>query len=76
MRCQPERRASRIGDEVVLPWPRSIRRNARRPHPAMHFAARSLYRGRPAHVCGLTDVPRAHELMEFNEARGKFAILI
>ena len=40
------------------------------------FAAGGLYRGHPTRVFGLTDVPRVHELMERNEARGKFVILI
>jgi NADPH:quinone reductase-like Zn-dependent oxidoreductase len=40
------------------------------------FAADGLYRGRPTRVFGLTDVPRAHELMERNEAEGKFVVLI
>lgn len=39
-------------------------------------AARNQYRCRPTRVFGLSDVPRAHELMERNEANGKFVVVI
>jgi len=40
------------------------------------LASMNQYRGRPARVFGLSDVPMAHELMERNEAKGKFVVVI
>ncbi|MFL9869092.1 zinc-binding dehydrogenase [Paraburkholderia fungorum] len=40
------------------------------------FEASGLYRGRPAHVFALSEVPIAHELMERNEAVGKCVVLL
>jgi NADPH:quinone reductase-like Zn-dependent oxidoreductase len=40
------------------------------------FTAMNRYRARPARVFGLNDVPLAHELMERNEAKGKFVVVI
>ncbi|NPT56896.1 zinc-binding dehydrogenase [Paraburkholderia elongata] len=38
--------------------------------------ASGLYRGKPAHVFGFSEVPIAHELMERNEAVGKCVVLV
>jgi len=40
------------------------------------FAARGVYRARPTRIFSLSDVPRAHEMMERNEANGKFVVVI
>ncbi|MEX3789464.1 zinc-binding dehydrogenase [Paraburkholderia sp. BR14374] len=40
------------------------------------LTASGLYRGRPMRVFGLTDVPRAHELMERNEVTGKLVVVL
>ncbi|PRX22334.1 NADPH:quinone reductase-like Zn-dependent oxidoreductase [Paraburkholderia sp. BL18I3N2] len=40
------------------------------------FAAMNQYRGRPTRVFSLSDVPMAHQLMERNEAKGKFVVVI
>lgn len=40
------------------------------------FESSGLYRGKPAHVFGLSEVPIAHALMERNEAVGKCVVLL
>jgi NADPH:quinone reductase-like Zn-dependent oxidoreductase len=40
------------------------------------LAAAGHYRGRPARVFGLSDLPQAHALMEANEAGGKLVVVV
>lgn len=40
------------------------------------FAASGIYRARPTRIFGLSDVSRAHQMMERNEAKGKFVVVI